>query len=216
MSNYYKNISLGSLNISNGVVDQTSGNLLISLNSIPVIEVKNNNAFLNSNRILTTNDLVANNKKNVTKLTFGSGIYKNSGLKYLRYCGNSESGYDTNLRVANIYIAPNPVLLKKIVVQKGFNGINKIKIPTILYEYDISGNFYVGDINKELGFGSHLYIEIGGDPSYETIVELYIEDSDNTLQPTTVSFTNKQIPVYDEVFIQQSNYVFTKYPLIIQ
>ena len=52
MSNYYKTISIGSTEIHAGCINQNGGALLLALNGSSVVEVKDNNAYINSKRIL--------------------------------------------------------------------------------------------------------------------------------------------------------------------
>ena len=170
MSNYYKTISIGSIDIHAGCINQKGDTLLLALNGSSVVEVKDNNAYINSKRILTTNDLQPYN----IKVSFASGIYLGSGKKYLRYGGNCDSGYDTNLRVANLYNTPFPITIKKISIQKGFVGNTIINIPSINYYKSVEGNFLVEDIDVNVAADEKIYVEIIGEPSLETIVDLYI------------------------------------------
>tara|TARA_Y100000389_G_scaffold184882_1_gene203731 strand:- start:680 stop:1324 length:645 start_codon:yes stop_codon:yes gene_type:complete len=213
MSNYYKKISIGSIEIHAGCINQKGDTLLLALNGSSVVEVKDNNAYINSKRILTTNDLqpyIYN-----SKVSFASGIYLGSGEKYLRYGGNCDSGYDTNLRVANLYNTPFPITIKKISIQKGFVGNTIINIPSINYSKSVEGNFLVEDIDVNVAAGEKIYVEIIGEPSLETIVDLYIVKSTNTLTAKTVEINTVKLPTFNEVFINQNGITTTPFSINI-
>jgi hypothetical protein len=213
MSNYYKKISIGSIEIHAGCINQKGDTLLLALNGSSVVEVKDNNAYINSKRILTTNDLqpyIYN-----SKVSFASGIYLGSGEKYLRYGGNCDSGYDTNLRVANLYNTPFPITIKKISIQKGFVGNTIINIPSINYSKSVEGNFLVEDIDVNVAAGEKIYVEIIGEPSLETIVDLYIVKSTNTLTANPVEINTVNQPTFNEVFINQNGITTTPFSINI-
>lgn len=214
MSNYYKKISIGSIDIHAGCINQNGDALLLALNGSSVVEVKDNNAYINSKRILTTNDLqpyIYN-----SKVSFASGIYLESGKKYLRYGGNCDSGYDTNLRVANLYNTPFPITIKKISIQKGFVGNTIINIPSINYSKSVEGNFLVEDIDVNVAAGEKIYVEIIGKPSLETIVDLYIVKSTNTLTANPVVINTVNQPTFNEVFINQNGITTTPFSINIE
>ena len=50
MTNYFKTISCKNLVLSDGNINQKKGSLFLSLDSSPIIEIKNNDAFLNSKK----------------------------------------------------------------------------------------------------------------------------------------------------------------------
>jgi len=208
MANYYKTLSCSNLLLSDGIINQKKGSLNIELNGAKIIEVKNNDAYLNSNRILTTADIY------YMVVSFGSGIYKKNGPKFLRYKGTADSGYDTNLRVANIFNVPFSICVRQISIQKGFSGENTISIPAINYTKTFSGLFFVGDINVNLPKDSKLYIEITGEPSLETSVDIYYnKTTDNTLYSGNLSFVEEVRPIFDELFTFTDNMVTTRYSL---
>ena len=211
MSNYYKTVSIGSIDIHAGCINQKGDTLLLALNGSSVVEVKDNNAYINSKRILTTNDLQSYN----IKVSFASGIYLGSGKKYLRYGGNCDSGYDTNLRVANLYNTPFPITIKKISIQKGFVGNTIISIPSINYSKSVEGNFLVEDIDVNVAADEKIYVEIIGEPSLETIVDLYIVKSTNTLTANQVVINTVNQPTFNEVFINQNGITTTPFSINI-
>jgi hypothetical protein len=211
MSNYYKTISIGSIDIHEGCINQKGDTLLLALNGSSVVEVKDNNAYINSKRILTTNDLQPYN----IKVSFASGIFLGSGKKYLRYGGNCDSGYDTNLRVANLYNTPFPITIKKISIQKGFVGTTIINIPSINYSKTVEGNFLVEDIDVNVAADEKIYVEIMGEPSLETIVDLYIVKSTNTLTANPVAINTVNQPTFNEVFINQNGITTTPFSINI-
>ena len=220
MSNYYKTISIGSTEIHAGCINQNGGALLLALNGSSVVEVKDNNAYINSKRILTTNDLQPNDLQPYNiKVSFASGIYLGMGKKYLRYGGNCDSGYDTNLRVANLYNTPFPITIKKISIQKGFDGNTIINIPSINYSKSVESNFLVEDIDVNVAAGEKIYVEIIGEPSLETIVDLYIVKSTNTFaedvtaNPVVINTVNQ--PTFNEVFINQNGITTTPFSINI-
>jgi hypothetical protein len=217
MTNYYQSLGVGDLLINHNSIDQLDGNFLIKLKNKKIIELKNDDAYLNDHRILTTNDI--NNNTNIIKLTFASGIYVNSGKKFLRYCGNADSAYDTNLRVANIYNTTCSVIIKKISIQKGYAGENNISIPILNFNRVMSGNFLIEDLNYTLESNSHIYVEINGKPSLETTVELYIECvsdvSTNKNANDSLKFNNVVIPTYSEIFNYENGGIRTKYSITL-
>jgi hypothetical protein len=213
MSNYYKTISVGSTEISTGRIDQKIGLFAVALNGVNVVEVRDNDAYINYNRILTTTDLL--NTSTTIKVSFGSGIYLGSGTKYLRYCGNCDSGYDTELRVSNVYNTPFPITIKKISIQKGFVGDTTINIPAIGYSKQLTGNFLVDDVNIDVGVDEKLYIEIVGDPSLETTVELYVVETTNVLTSNTINLTTITQPTFNEVFTNHDGVTSTPFSISI-
>jgi hypothetical protein len=219
MSNYYKTISVASLTISDGVINQKNETLEFALNGNTIVELKDDNAYIKSNRILTTGDFVKTGNNfiiNTTfKISFGSGIYLESGPKYLRYCGNCESGYDTALSVSNVYNTPFPAMIKKISIQKGYSGETVINIPAINYSKTVSGNFFIEDINADIGIGEKIYVEIIGDPSLETMVEIYIIENDNVLEETPLELTNTRNSTFHEVFTNQDGVTTTQFSIAI-
>jgi hypothetical protein len=223
MTNYYQSLVIGDLLLNDNGINQLDGNFNINLKNKKIIELKNDDAYLNDHRILTTNDIYKTNQ-NTLKLTFASGIYINPGKKFLRYCGNSDSAYDTALRVANIYNTTCSIIIKKISIQKGYTGENNISIPVLNFNRKMSGNFLIEDLNYTLDSNSHIYIEINGNPSLETTVELYIEcvSDINTFTNTTVvsndyslEFNNIVKPTYSEIFNYANGGILTKYPITI-
>jgi hypothetical protein len=228
MTNYYQSLVIGDLLLNDNGITQLNGNFNINVKNKKIIELKDDDAYLNDNRILTTNDIY-NTNQNTIKLTFASGIYINSGKKFLRYCGNSDSAYDTSLRVANIYNTTCSIIIKKLSIQKGYSGENNISIPILNFNRKMSGNFLIEDINYTLESNSHIYVEINGNPSLETTVELYIEcvpdvntptntftnTNTNTNSNDSLEFNNIVIPTYSEIFNYANGGILTKYPITI-
>jgi hypothetical protein len=216
MSNFYKTIACKNLLLSDGNINQKKGSLCLSLNGQTVIEIRNNDAFLNSKKILTS---VA---ETYSVINFGSGIYTNNGLKYLRYRGNGDSGYDKNLRVANVFNIPFSIIIKQISIQKGSSGENIINIPAINYSKKIIGNFFTFDLDFRLLSNTKLYVEIDGEPSLETFVDLYYTKDSNSESnglndpKNNIILSEEIIPVFNEIFDYDINVVSTTYPLLFK
>ena len=216
MTNYYQTLIVGDLLIDDTGLNQLNGNLLLKLNNSKIIELKDGDAYLNNNRITTTND--TNDTNSIIKLTFGSGIYMNDGKKFLRYCGNSDSGYDTELRVSNIYNSAFPLKIKKISIQKGYAGDTIINIPILNYSKVMTGNFLTESVEYNLEANTQLYIEIDGVPSLETMVELYVEEISDTadlIEANQLTFNSSSLPTFNELFNYTNGYVETKHPISI-
>jgi len=209
MANYYKTLSCKNLLLSDGLINQKKGQLNLALDGKIIVEIKDNSAFLNSKKILTSAD------NNFMVMGFGSGIYKVGGSKYLRYKGNSDSGYDMNLRVANIYNTPFPILIKHISIQKGSHGINTINIPSIGYTKTLNGLFFDEDVNLLVPSNSKIFVQVNGEPSLETSVDIYYYKNDN-VQPSleNVSISEEIVPTFNEIFTYMNESIYTKYALL--
>jgi hypothetical protein len=215
MSNYYRSLSVNKLFISNEKIDQYDGEIALSLDGNPVLVIKKNDAFINDKRILTSVD-----RELSYRIAFGSGIFIPNDLVnnhvYLRYSGNCDSGYDTSLRIANIYNTPFPILIKNISIQKGFSGDTLIRIPSIGYSNIVTGNFFNEDLDIEVGRNTQIYIEVLGEPTLEMFVELYVTKSINQ-KDSVMSSTITQIiqPGFNEIFKQTDDSIETKYSINI-
>jgi hypothetical protein len=149
-------------------------------------------------------------------ISFGSGIYTNKGLKYLRYKGNSDSGYDRNLRVANVFNAPFSITIKQISVQKGFTGENTITIPAINYSKKFIGNFFTFELDAVVLANTKIYVQIDGEPSLETSIDLYYTKNDSSqFEPNSNLILKEEIiPVFNEIFNYNINEMSTTYPIL--
>ena len=210
MANYYKTISCKNLLLSDGNINQKKGSLCLSLDGRPIIEIKNNDAFLNSKKILTS---VA---ETYMLISFGSGIYTNKGLKYLRYKGNSDSGYDKNLRVANVFNVPFSITIKQISIQKGFNGENTVSIPAINFTKTFTGNFFTFELDALVLANTKIYVQIDGEPSLETSIDLYYTKNESSqFEPNSNLILKEEIvPVFNEIFNYNINAMSTTYPIL--
>jgi hypothetical protein len=211
MSNYFKSIDISNLCIFNGNINQNKNTLTLSVNNNNIFKISSNNVTINNNRVLTTLDKFSG----LQKVTFGSGIFLDSDINYLRYCGNSDSGYDKDLRVANIYNNAYPIKIKKISIQKGYNGTNTITIPTLKYTKKMTGNFYSEVVDIDVGINSHIYVSVEGRPM-EIFVDLYFEISENNADTITAEIINmKTNPTHFELFGYSEEIIIANYPIAV-
>lgn len=208
MSNYFKTVDISNLCISNGHINQNRNTLAISVSNNRILKITNDTVTVNNYRVLTTLD-----KFNSTeKITFASGIFLGSGINYLRYCGNSDSGYDKDLRVSNIYRNPYAIKIKKISIQKGYAGSNTITIPTLNYTKVMTGNFYSEDTDINIGINSHIYVSTTGTPM-EVFIDIYFEFVENQLPPVVATISSIFEPTHYELFGYSDGVVLAKYPI---
>ena len=150
-------------------------------------------------------------------ISFGSGIYTTSGTKYIRYNGNSDSGYDKNLRVANIFNTQFSINIKRISIQKGSSGESRFIIPAINYDIIFIGNFFTSELDINIPPNTKLYVQIDGEPSLETSVDIYYTKYSSGVLDTTVAditINNDIVPVFGEIFKYNVNEVSTTYPIL--
>ena len=71
------------------------------------------------------------------------------------------------------------------------------------------------DIDVNVATDEKIYVEIIGEPSLETIVDLYIVKSTNTLtaNPVVINIVNQ--PTFNEVFINQNGITTTPFSINI-
>ena len=150
-------------------------------------------------------------------ISFGSGIYTTSGMKYIRYNGNSDSGYDKNLRIANIFNTQFSINIKRLSIQKGSSGESVINIPSINYTTTFIGNFFTSELDINISQNTKLYVQIDGEPSLETSVDIYyIKYNSGVLNTTIADITinNEIVPVFSEIFKYNIDEVSTQYPIL--